>query len=166
MAYGYRLLREQPIASSSFVDVTPHCLLLLCLVGDRSVWQHATAPLLHAILRAAAATSELLRVTLVRSSSLMPRCWYVPPCWSRCHCRATAVAAAAAAARLRLRHPPPRPLVWPDSRLSRATVRDPCIARDPPSASDWSAAPPPLTCRRIIRRTSAVFTESAPHVLV
>ncbi|KAK9082422.1 hypothetical protein Syun_031164 [Stephania yunnanensis] len=31
-----------------------HCPLLLCLVGDRSVRQRATAPLLHVVHRAAA----------------------------------------------------------------------------------------------------------------
>ncbi|KAK9158116.1 hypothetical protein Scep_004690 [Stephania cephalantha] len=34
MIYAFRLLREQSIASSSFVEVKPHCPLLLCLVGD------------------------------------------------------------------------------------------------------------------------------------
>ncbi|KAK9094180.1 hypothetical protein Scep_025649 [Stephania cephalantha] len=53
--YAFRLLREQSIASSSFVEVTPPCPLLLCLVGDRSVRQRATASLLHVVHRAAAA---------------------------------------------------------------------------------------------------------------
>ncbi|KAK9157597.1 hypothetical protein Scep_004171 [Stephania cephalantha] len=54
MIYAFHLLREQSVASSSFVEVTPYCPLLLCLVGDRSVRQCATAPLLHAVHRAAA----------------------------------------------------------------------------------------------------------------
>ncbi|KAK9112273.1 hypothetical protein Scep_019792 [Stephania cephalantha] len=55
-----RLLLEQSIASSSFVEVMPHCPLLLCLVGDRSVRQRATPSLLHAVPHAYAllATSE------------------------------------------------------------------------------------------------------------
>ncbi|KAK9111640.1 hypothetical protein Scep_019159 [Stephania cephalantha] len=41
----------ESIASSSFVEVTTPCPLLLCLVGDQSVWQRATTPLLHAVPR-------------------------------------------------------------------------------------------------------------------
>ncbi|KAK9167303.1 hypothetical protein Scep_002494 [Stephania cephalantha] len=58
--YAFRLLREQSIVSSSFVEVTPHCPLLLCLVGDRSVRQRVTAPLLHAAAAAIADSSLLL----------------------------------------------------------------------------------------------------------
>ncbi|KAK9112614.1 hypothetical protein Scep_020133 [Stephania cephalantha] len=49
MAYASRLLHEQPIASSSFVEVTTPYPLLLCLIGDQSVRQCATASLLHAV---------------------------------------------------------------------------------------------------------------------
>ncbi|KAK9143567.1 hypothetical protein Syun_012967 [Stephania yunnanensis] len=63
MIYAFRLIREQSIASLSFVEVTPRCPLLLCLIEDRSVLRRATAPLLHAVHRAAAdADSPLLLV--------------------------------------------------------------------------------------------------------
>ncbi|KAK9125795.1 hypothetical protein Scep_014641 [Stephania cephalantha] len=55
--YAFRLLREQSFASSSFVEVTPPCSLLLCLLGDRSVRQRATAPLLHVVHRVAVAVA-------------------------------------------------------------------------------------------------------------
>ncbi|KAK9100191.1 hypothetical protein Scep_023621 [Stephania cephalantha] len=50
MAYASRLLREQSIAKKSFVEVMPRCPLLFCLVGDRSVRQSATAPLLDVVV--------------------------------------------------------------------------------------------------------------------
>ncbi|KAK9118761.1 hypothetical protein Scep_016854 [Stephania cephalantha] len=58
MAYASRLLREQSIAKKSFIEVMPRCPLLLCLVGDRSIRRRATAPLLHAVPRAAVAAAE------------------------------------------------------------------------------------------------------------
>ncbi|KAK9169670.1 hypothetical protein Syun_001810 [Stephania yunnanensis] len=50
--YVFRLLREQSIASLSFVEVMPPCPMLLGLIEDRSVRQCATASLLHVVHRA------------------------------------------------------------------------------------------------------------------
>ncbi|KAK9088939.1 hypothetical protein Scep_028021 [Stephania cephalantha] len=71
--YAFRLLREQSIASSSFVEVTPHCPLLLCLVGDRSVRQRATAPLLHAVHRVVAITAAAADPPLLLAGVTAPR---------------------------------------------------------------------------------------------
>ncbi|KAK9150937.1 hypothetical protein Syun_009246 [Stephania yunnanensis] len=99
MAYASCLFHEQSIAKKSFVEVMPRCPLLLCLIGDRSVRQHAASPLpLPALLLLAdhcfspatlpephrlpaihAATGELIHIALVRCRSRAPRYWYVPP---------------------------------------------------------------------------------------
>ncbi|KAK9112094.1 hypothetical protein Scep_019613 [Stephania cephalantha] len=56
--YAFCLLHEQSIASSRFVDVTTQCPLLLCLIGDQSVRQRATASLLCAVHFSVAAAAE------------------------------------------------------------------------------------------------------------
>ncbi|KAK9106984.1 hypothetical protein Syun_022995 [Stephania yunnanensis] len=84
MIYAFRLIREQSIMSSSFVEVTSHCPLLLCLVRDRPVRQRATALLLNAVHRAAAdaaADSPLLVGVLVDRAAA--RCLPPQPCYLR-----------------------------------------------------------------------------------
>ncbi|KAK9157603.1 hypothetical protein Scep_004177 [Stephania cephalantha] len=78
MAYASRLLREQSIAKKSFVEVMPRCPLLLCLVGDRSVRQRATAPLLHAVHRAAADVDVAAAPPRRRHCS-SPASWWTAP---------------------------------------------------------------------------------------
>ncbi|KAK9151426.1 hypothetical protein Syun_009735 [Stephania yunnanensis] len=97
--YVLRLLHEQSIASSSFVEVTPPCPLLLCLAGDRSVRQRAIALLLRLVHRAAvipphrrhcSSPASLLLVGVLRATARrLPHSrtnsWFVaaagrPPC--------------------------------------------------------------------------------------
>ncbi|KAK9125691.1 hypothetical protein Scep_014537 [Stephania cephalantha] len=146
MIYAFRLFREQSIALSSFVEVTPYCPLSLCLVMDRSVRQRAggrfstsfTVSLPLLIHRSFSPASLLLTDVLVdhaiarllppqpRHLLLCRSCWPSAP----------------------LYHPPPRLLAWADSSLAGAAVREPSRAdllagsllhREPPLVS-WSSA--------------------------
>ncbi|KAK9094985.1 hypothetical protein Scep_026454 [Stephania cephalantha] len=150
MIYAFRLLREQSIASSSFVEVTPHCPLLLCLVGDRSVRRRATAPSCCRCCSSSASSLTsfagvasshhvikaplLLVIHRSFSSASSPAGSSLPlpggPCRRSSsspqphhplvHCCCWPYAPS--------HHPPPRLIAWPDSSLVGAAVREPLRA--------------------------------------
>ncbi|KAK9105390.1 hypothetical protein Scep_022234 [Stephania cephalantha] len=149
MAYASRLLREQPIMSSSFVEVTTPCPLLLCLIGDQFVRLRATAPLPHTVHYAAAASVAAAAPS--QPLMLLPR--------SRHRHRQLSCRAAFAAARASRAASLPRAASPPS--LSSPSVRHHFSS----SASSVTAAPPSGT-RITVRATGRAIFGAACVVVV